>query len=335
MIQRKFLPLFFFLISVGAFAHHGNSEYDHSQVINIEGVVTKFEWRNPHAYLYLRTVNEQGNARELRIESASPSALFAYGVDRNSFSLGETVTATVSPSRNTPATTAFGYQVRKQDGSVIPLTIRGAAEVKRNNPGAKTLAGIWVPRQEYFYQMIQSRDLWPMTAKARKAWEHYDIKQSPGAQCIPLPPPTLMTFPNITAISLHDDYVTMVMDGQGALANRTIYMDGRQHPAADQRFLHGHSVGQWQGTSLLVDTTNFTPNISGSIVGIPGGIRKKLTESFTLAQDGHRLLYHFKVEDPEFLSEPYEAEFAWDYRPDLKLTDVDCDVEVASRYLKE
>ena len=335
MTFRKFFSIALALYGVNISAHHGNSEYDQSRVIDVQGVITKFEWRNPHAYLYLRTTDQEGREGQLRIESASPSALFAYGVSRDSFSEGEMVTATISPSRSRPMVTAFGYRITKSNGNIIPLTVRDAAEIKRDKPVANSIAGIWVPRQEYFYQMIQSRPTWPMTPKARAAWQSYNIKQSSMAKCVPPPPPMLMTYPNITRIDVHDGYVSILMDGQGDLAERIIYTDGRGHPDAGQQLLHGHSVGRWQGTTLIVETTNFTPNDSGSIAGIPGGTQKKLTERFELTDDGNGLTYYYKVEDPEFLSSPYSAQYVWDFRPDVSLTGVDCDPEVASRYLDE
>ena len=100
MINRLLISLFLIFVCGSTYAHHGNSEFDLSKIVDVQGVVTKFEWRNPHAYLYLRITDAEGQEHELRIESATPSALVAYGVNLDSFSQGEKVTVTglLSPS---------------------------------------------------------------------------------------------------------------------------------------------------------------------------------------------------------------------------------------------
>ena len=47
---------------------------------------------------------------------------------------------------------------------------------------------------------------------------------------------------------------------------RIVYLDGRPHPGRDVQWLAGHSIGRWEGSTLVVDTTNFTDktNFRGS-----------------------------------------------------------------------
>jgi hypothetical protein len=86
-------------------------------------------------------------------------------------------------------------------------------------------------------------------------------------------------------------------------ATRTIYLDDRPHPSPDVQWLAGHSVGHWEGQTLVVDTTNFTPwtNFRGS----PQNTRQDIfasehmhvVERFTLT-DADTIHYAFTVEDP-------------------------------------
>ena len=59
------------LIVVPAFAHHSfDAEYDSNKPTTITGVVTKLDWINPHAYVFIDTKDENGAVRGFRVERA-------------------------------------------------------------------------------------------------------------------------------------------------------------------------------------------------------------------------------------------------------------------------
>ena len=83
---------------------------------------------------------------------------------------------------------------------------------------------------------------------------------------------------------------------------RFIYLDGRAHPPANVQWLAGHSVGRWEGQTLVVDTTNFTPKTN--FRGSPANTRQDIfatehmhvVERFT-PTDENVIHYGFTVED--------------------------------------
>jgi len=93
---------------------------------------------------------------------------------------------------------------------------------------------------------------------------------------------------------------------------RHIYLDGRKHPdpAALVPNVNGHSIGKWQGNSLLVDTIGFVPG-----GGTPGGGRigpaTHLTETFTLLDAGKKLQVTFTWEDPSIFLKPHTYNFTY------------------------
>lgn len=91
--------------------------------------------------------------------------------------------------------------------------------------------------------------------------------------------------------------------GHGGGAYRTIPLDSRPHPPAHVRLWLGHSVGRWDGESLVVDVTNFTRQTSfrGSRDGL------HLTERYTRAA-ADLILYRVTVEDPATFSRPWTLE---------------------------
>jgi hypothetical protein len=74
-------------------AHHSfDAEYDSTKIANFSGVVTKLDWQNPHAYLYVNTKDENGGIRPLRFELGPPYALLRGGWKKDTVKIGDTVT---------------------------------------------------------------------------------------------------------------------------------------------------------------------------------------------------------------------------------------------------
>jgi hypothetical protein len=91
---------------------------------------------------------------------------------------------------------------------------------------------------------------------------------------------------------------------------RIIYMDRRPHLSPTIRRWMGDSIGQWDGNTLLVDTTNF--NDAGGFYGDAGGNfgwdrNLHLVERFSLF-DADTLLYQFEIDDPTAFTQPWKGE---------------------------
>ncbi len=91
---------------------------------------------------------------------------------------------------------------------------------------------------------------------------------------------------------------------------RIIHLDGRPHPPASVRSSMGHSVGRWDGATLVVDTRNFDE--SGGFYGDAGGNfgwdrELHLVERFSLL-DAETLLYQFEIDNPTAFTRPWTGE---------------------------
>jgi hypothetical protein len=74
-------------------AHHSfDAEYDSRKTANITGYVTKLDWVNPHAYVYIDSKNEAGATASFRVEMGPPYALVRAGWTRETIKAGDKVT---------------------------------------------------------------------------------------------------------------------------------------------------------------------------------------------------------------------------------------------------
>lgn len=84
---------------------------------------------------------------------------------------------------------------------------------------------------------------------------------------------------------------------------RIVPLDARPHVSSGIREWMGDSRGHWDGNTLVVDTTNFTPKF-----GFRGaGENLHVTERFTRL-DAETLRYQFTVDDPATFTKPWTAE---------------------------
>ena len=85
---------------VPALAHHSFAMFDTAKPVTLEGVVTAFEWTNPHAYIEVDTPDGKSGHKHLTIELGSPSILMRAGWKFNTLKKGDKVTASVRPLRS-------------------------------------------------------------------------------------------------------------------------------------------------------------------------------------------------------------------------------------------
>src|SRR6185369_12672958 len=111
-----------------------------------------------------------------------------------------------------------------------------------------------------------------------------------------------------SAIDLRQSPTVTAIAAKPPSSMRYIYTDGRKHPSKDDYdpTTNGHSIGHWDGDTLIVDTILF--NGSG-VTRIPGGgVRtpdSHLVERYRLLAGGNRLAVTFTWEDPKTFEKPH------------------------------
>jgi len=325
------------LVGIGAAgpvsAHHSQIEFnlDPAAIETISGTVTQYDFVNPHVYVYIETADADGSTALWELEASSTPNLIRRGWSGDSVTIGEELTIDIHPAKISGRHIARIATMYFADGS--RLAVRGEGDIPGPaDPDAfsTSLSGRWLGRYG-LPQVSLDLHLWPLTPKGHAAQAGYDQTLNPQIDCIPVASPLLMLYSNIFEVRVTDDFVNILFEWLDV--ERVIYLDGRDHPATDERFHQGHSVGHWEGGTLVVDTGNFTPHGAGNAFQVPSGNSKHLVERLTLSDDGKRVDYAFELTDPEYLAEPVTGGVIWDYRPDLEPQRIECNREVARRFL--
>lgn len=105
-------------LSFSTSAHHSQSEFDLQKRVEVEGTVTRLEWKSPHAWLYVDVVDEAGEVVNWSFELPSPTTLMRRGWTRRSLAPGDEVSVTGAPARNHPGI-AIARTVRDADGNGV------------------------------------------------------------------------------------------------------------------------------------------------------------------------------------------------------------------------
>jgi hypothetical protein len=104
------------LASIPLLAHHSfAAEYDAAATVTLKGVVSKVEWTNPHAYIYVDVKDESGKVTTWGMEGYPPNTLTRTGFTRHIVSEGDTITITGFRARDN-ATRAAAREVTTAEG---------------------------------------------------------------------------------------------------------------------------------------------------------------------------------------------------------------------------
>ena len=320
------------LATIGAtgktLGHHSPVGFDLGTSVAIEGVVTRYIWRNPHVYIYVDGTDEFGRSAEWQIEGDPTPLMSRSGWTSSSLAPGDAVSLEMHPDRNADRRHGLLATLTRSDGVTYGMrTYRSDRQAV-----ATTIAGVWdtLPNfPQYPTLQVYNADR-EFTAAGNAARASYSDALFPPAQCVPFATPLLTIVPYLNEIEIRDDRV--LVKSEFYSVDRIIYTDGRGHPDNGPRTIQGHSIGHWEGTTLVVDTRLFADHRLANGPGVPSGAQKHTLERFALGADGTQLEIEIAVEDPEYVVEPYTVNSVWNYAPDRTLERFHCDAESARSF---
>jgi hypothetical protein len=314
-----------------ALAHHSTALVYHRDgpLIEAEGVITEVSWVNPHVRFKMRGAGADGVERLWDIETNSVSTISRFGLTAGLVAVGNRVKVAGNGGRvadNVLWLTnmmlpngreiLFGSAVQPRwSRQTVGNDVRSAVAADTQNLG---LFRVWTNATNPAAFWGSDPPLTPSAAAARAAFD--PLTDEPTANCAPKGMPFIMEQPYPMELVRDGDDILLKMEEYDTV--RRIEMSAGAADYGPPTLL-GFSRGRWEGTTLVVTTTNIGYHwFNGT--GIPLGADATTEERFTLNGDGSRLDYTMTVTDPATFNAPVTVRKAWEWRPGEQLRPYEC-----------
>jgi hypothetical protein len=142
--------------------------------------------------------------------------------------------------------------------------------------------------------------------------------------CLPSGTPRIMTAPYPVKVLHAPREVIFLFEVQHLM--RFIYLD-EQHPAGDDldpTFM-GHSVGRWEGDTLVVDTVGLHGFTSLDQYDLPKSDQLHVVERIRKIDGGKQLEALITIDDPKAYTKPWTARTVFNWRPDIRFIEYICE----------
>jgi hypothetical protein len=117
------------IVAPGLQAHHSfAADYDASKPITLRGTVTRFEWMNPHARLFMDVKGDSGAITNWEFELGSPNTLMKSGWTRHSLKIGDEVIVNGSRSKDY-SNQGNATSIRSSDGKIVLSGVSAGASL--------------------------------------------------------------------------------------------------------------------------------------------------------------------------------------------------------------
>ena len=327
------------LVACNALAHHSFApHFDASKHVSIAGTVTEYEARNPHSYVHIAAVDENGKTQEYVCESHGVTQLTRNGITPEMLKAGTHVRVEGSLSRHSPYMCFFD-SVEFADGRTLsvngPAGARPAATAA-NQPPRTDIFGRWM------LAPIRNRStsgpqpmLEFLTPAGQKATAAYDpFKDDPTFRCDPVAIRRVWGAPG-TPLEIARNGADVVLRHEWMDVRRIVHMNAKEHPKDGPRTSLGHSIGHFEGDTLVIETASYSEGVLSQYVETPGQPTKGLLHSSALTsverlrldKDRQRLVVEIDLADPEFFTQAF-SRVTYEYSPtELAIEPFNCSPE--------
>jgi hypothetical protein len=345
--------------SAPALAHHGLGRFDRSKVVDFTGTIAGIDFVNPHSYLHFKADTADGRTIDMRCEMRAATLLRRSGWSAEMFVVGAKAVVHGYAHRDDPAscylediTIGAGPRMNRNDQftTQAPDLSKRPARLASGEPN---ISGDWA--QEQYVIAVNGAGLVPksMVADVRagkikpadvpaSGWSPQPVTLTPRGQAeadafrmwSPEDNPRLRCRPTSIILDwVFDGPVNRIAQQKDRIIidyglysfERVIHMDTDEHPANLVPSYAGHSIGRWDGDTLVVDTIGFEPGVL--VAPIRHSDRLHVVERFTLDPQTVVLHRSYVAEDPVYFVGQYAgsdtvlvADVPYEPRPCKELT---------------
>jgi len=326
-----------------AHAHHGAGRYDPRQKVEFQGKMTRVDFVNPHTYVYFDVVGPDGKVIAMKCETRGATVLRRSGWSPEMFVRGASIKVTGSPHRDDPtACTVDTMTIGDKPTLERYQQLSDAKSVNRTKRpfrlanGRPNLAGDWAQEQQVLATPPPGRGRTGLVPISQADAIRAGKLPMPDGPAGWFPPPVTLTAAGqaaaealrkrptsenprlscqITSILfdwVFDGTINRITQSANAIKmeygaapglTRTVHMNMKAHPANIAPSRAGHSIGRWDGDTLVVDTVGFAP---GSLAGsLPHSSKLHVVERFTLNPTMLELTRDIVAEDPDYFVDKY------------------------------
>jgi hypothetical protein len=290
------------LFALPSLAHHGVApHYDVTKPVTIAGVVSRFEFINPHSFIYVETVDASGAKQIWSCEMASRSVLSRNGLTLESFKPGEPITIDGVAARHNPTGCAFRVAHfadgrTLQSTALFAPTIAPAAEAPAD---PTSIVGVWTMKR--FTVSTYQGQLTPAGEKARAAFD--PIKDDPTIYCDPASPVRFWVNVN-EPFEIKRDGDAVVVEHRFMDSRRVVHLDERPPGADVARSTMGYSTGHFDGNAFVVATSQFAAATLEPRFGVLHTQDLKLAEKLAVDPASGDLEITWVIYDPAYFTVP-------------------------------
>lgn len=311
------------LAATPVLAHHSFApHFDATRPVDLTGVVTRFEQRNPHAYLHLRATDADGRVTDWRCESHGVTQLTRNGLGPELLAPGAELRITGSRHRRAD-NECFFDMVYLPDGQALSVNgprgepvLQAAPQVAQRD----SIFGVWLLKPANRPTSGPQFMMDHLTEAGRAAVAQYDpFTMDPTYRCEPVAIRRGWLAPG-TPMAIRQQGSDIVIQHEWMDIERTVHMGQEATPADVEPAILGYSRGHWDGDTLVVETDRYRPGVLNQFVEVQGEPMRGLLHSDQLRTverirfdaAGNSIQVSIEHYDPQYFSRDFplsEAEF--------------------------
>ncbi|HEY5623944.1 MAG TPA: DUF6152 family protein [Gammaproteobacteria bacterium] len=295
-----------------AFSHHSNDyHFDRNVDVTVSGTVNEFRFINPHSRLLVDVVGEDGDIVTWDCEMGAANGLKRRGWTDDVFRPGEAIVIQGFAARRNQTECYFDY-ADMSDGRHITMDdrydadapVRPASVVASALPdGVPDFSRVWQRDQEGGGGGPRlggpNRQAWVLNEAGESALAAYDpVTDDPSLDCSPVSIVRLWGNGDLTRIMQEQDRVTIQHEWMDA--RRVVHLGISEHPADLPHNVLGHSIGWYEGSTLVIDTIGYPYGVLHQHPGLPHSDALHTIERLTLSDDGDSFELSYIAEDEKY-----------------------------------